>query len=491
MIMHMIKRYIVLMLVGLMLLPMACTKPDPMPDDDKEQTTPEPEDPSQPEEPSEPSEPSEPDTPSEPSEPEEVDPKAPVLKINAITPTKACIRIDYSFEKVTEFNQSVNVCFSTEPGPTIENQTFNLPPRSSNKADMMGVVPNLVLDYGQTYYFRLYITQKGKTYYSNEVRGHLDDEYQPIHLDWTPMTISGLHPDIKAYTTTSKLSGRNFQAWYALVDMTKGNLKVKASHPSNAQTIETQAAAMGPKCQVLINSGYFYYEGTQAMNIGSSIIDGVQNGSIYSFAGSLSDSEPEESKTQYKVTRGVFGADAQGVPAVKWMGCISYNTNYYYDQPLLSIKGETKLKAPSNINPTAPSDWVPVELVTAGPVLLKNGKIPFDFTRTEKGSTYFLSNWEMITNDVFTNTTGDDWRCDRSAVGITADGNLIFFACEGRTPALSCGANLDEVARILKDLGCVEALNFDGGGSTKLYLGGKSFSNNNRAVVTSVGIVTK
>ena len=474
-----------MLLAVILLMPLACTKPDPIPEDDTEQTTPDPEVPVDPEDPQDPQDSQEPETP------EEVDPKAPILKINALTPTKACLRFDYSFEKVTEYNTSVHICYSTEPNPTIEDYTFNLPPRSSTKADMMGVVPNLVLEYGQTYYFRLYITQKGKTYYSNEVKGRLDDEYEPIHLNWSPMSIPGLHRDIKAYTTTSKLSGRNFQAWYAIVDMSKGNLKVKANHPANAQTVETQAASIGSKCQVLINSGYFYYEGDQAMNIGTSIMDGVQNGSIYSFAGSMSDSEPEESRTQYKVTRGVFGADAQGVPAVKWMGCITYNTNYYYDQPLLSIKGETMLKAPSATNPTTPSDWEPVELVTAGPVLLKNGKIPFDFTRTSKGNTYFLSNWEMITNDVFTNTTGDDWRCDRSAVGITAEGNLIFFACEGRTPSLSCGANLDEVARILKALGCVEALNFDGGGSTKLYLGGKSFSNNNRAVVTTVGIVEK
>lgn len=40
-----------------------------------------------------------------------VDPKAPVLKINALTSTRACVRVDYSFEKVTEFNQNVNICF--------------------------------------------------------------------------------------------------------------------------------------------------------------------------------------------------------------------------------------------------------------------------------------------------------------------------------------------------------------------------------------------
>lgn len=420
-----------------------------------------------------------------------VDPKAPVLKINALTPTRACVRVDYSFEKVTEYNQSVHICFSKEPGPTIDDQTFNLPPRSANKGEMMGVVPNLMLDYDTDYYFRLYIKQKGVVYYSNEVRCALKEEYEPIHLSWQKMNIPGLHKDITAYTTVSKLSGRNFQAWYAIADMSKGNLKIRANHPKNAQTVTSQAASLGSKCQVLINCGYFYYEGSQAMNIGTSIVNGVQNGSIFSFAGSLSDSEPEECKTQYKVTRGVFGADAAGVPAVKWMGCISYNQNYYYDLPLLSIKGETKLQAPSATNPTVPSDWEPVELVTAGPVLLKDGKIPFDFTRTSKGDSYFLSNYEMITYDVFTDTTGDDWRCDRSAVGITNDGKIIIFACEGRTPSLSCGANLDEVARILKDLGCVEALNFDGGGSTKLYVGGQSFSNNNRAVVTTVGIFEK
>ena len=450
----------------------SCTKPDVPEEDDKPGVE-------------------NPEVPQEPEEEPVVDPKAPVLKIHALTPTRACIRVDYSFEKVTEYNQSVHICFSKEPEPTVDDQTFNLPPRSANKGEMMGVVPNLVLDYDTDYYFRLYIRQKGVVYYSNEVKCALKEEYEPINLSWQKMNIPGLHKDITAYTTTSKLSGRNFQAWYAIADMSKGNLKIRANHPENAQTVTSQAASLGSKCQVLINCGYFYYEGNQAINIGTSIVNGVQNGSIFSFAGSLSDSEPEESKTQYKVTRGVFGADAAGVPAVKWMGCISYNQNYYYDLPLLSIKGETKLQAPSATNPTVPSDWDPVELVTAGPVLLKDGKIPFDFTRTSKGHADFLSNYEMIAYDVFTDTTGDDWRCDRSAVGITADGKIIIFACEGRTPSLSCGANLDEVARILKALGCVEALNFDGGGSTKLYLGGQSFSNNNRAVVTTVGIFEK
>ena len=130
----MMKRIFILAVIALLMQPVGCTKPDPLPDD-QEQTDPEQ---NQPEEP-QPEDP-QPEDPKEPEQPEEEDPRAPILKINALTSTKACIRIDYSFEKVTEFNQSVNVCFSTEPNPTVDDQTFNLPPRSANKADTIRVV---------------------------------------------------------------------------------------------------------------------------------------------------------------------------------------------------------------------------------------------------------------------------------------------------------------------------------------------------------------
>ena len=65
-------------------------------------------------------------------------------------------------------------------------------------------------------------------------------------------------------------------------------------------------------------------------------------------------------------------------------------------------------------------------------------------------------------------------RHPRSAVGVTADGLLILFACEGRgmTEGVA-GMSFAEEAAVLKALGCVEALNLDGGGSTCLLVGGK------------------
>lgn len=53
----------------------------------------------------------------------------------------------------------------------------------------------------------------------------------------------------------------------------------------------------------------------------------------------------------------------------------------------------------------------------------------------------------------------------RSAVGITADGKVVFLVVDGRQAPMSVGATVDETAQILLDAGCVIALHLDGGGS--------------------------
>ncbi len=54
----------------------------------------------------------------------------------------------------------------------------------------------------------------------------------------------------------------------------------------------------------------------------------------------------------------------------------------------------------------------------------------------------------------------------RTAVGIKADGNIIFYVLDGRQAGHSYGAQAATLAKRLKELGCVDALNFDGGGSS-------------------------
>ena len=56
----------------------------------------------------------------------------------------------------------------------------------------------------------------------------------------------------------------------------------------------------------------------------------------------------------------------------------------------------------------------------------------------------------------------------RTAVGITENGEVIFYVLDGRQKGYSYGAKIETVAARLKELGCVDAINLDGGGSTSL-----------------------
>ncbi|WP_460687353.1 phosphodiester glycosidase family protein [Niabella aquatica] len=97
-----------------------------------------------------------------------------------------------------------------------------------------------------------------------------------------------------------------------------------------------------------------------------------------------------------------------------------------------------------------------------------------------------LVNWEEWLNepDVMLNgplllLNGQDEQLDsgsfnvnrhpRTAVGITENGSVIMLVVDGRSPN-SAGMNLFELTRIMRWLGCISAINFDGGGSSALWV---------------------
>ena len=101
-------------------------------------------------------------------------------------------------------------------------------------------------------------------------------------------------------------------------------------------------------------------------------------------------------------------------------------------------------------------NWKMQTAVGGGPVLLQNGEI-----RITNNEEYRFPG------------KGINDRHPRTAMGYTKEGKLIILAVRGRTPGVAEGADLEQEAAILKDLGCYEALNLDGGGSTCLLVNGK------------------
>jgi exopolysaccharide biosynthesis protein len=65
----------------------------------------------------------------------------------------------------------------------------------------------------------------------------------------------------------------------------------------------------------------------------------------------------------------------------------------------------------------------------------------------------------------------------RTGVGIIDNNHFIFVVVDGRSTGYSKGVTLTEFALIFKDLGCTDAYNIDGGGSSTMYFMGRVVNN--------------
>lgn len=74
------------------------------------------------------------------------------------------------------------------------------------------------------------------------------------------------------------------------------------------------------------------------------------------------------------------------------------------------------------------------------------------------------------TDNLATSTEFSYTRHPRTAAGVTADGTVVLVVVDGRQPSISNGASLADLAYIMASLGCVDAVNLDGGGSSTFIL---------------------
>lgn len=96
--------------------------------------------------------------------------------------------------------------------------------------------------------------------------------------------------------------------------------------------------------------------------------------------------------------------------------------------------------------------WAQVKhLIGGGPTLVKNGQI--HLTATE----------EKFQPDI---TQG---RAPRTAIGLAANGDVLLLVADGRTPT-SRGLTLTELALLMREHGAIDAMNFDGGGSSTMVV---------------------
>ncbi len=144
-----------------------------------------------------------------------------------------------------------------------------------------------------------------------------------------------------------------------------------------------------------------------------------------------------------------------GLPA-KPRGAIGWDKKHrvLFDRLLTHLEG-IDFHVDPQTGCTTSEEWEKMDHIVGGtPLLIQNGEKVKDFS-SEKTIVTFLTQ-----------------RHARTAIGILANGNWVFVVVDGKQPTLSLGMTMDELADFMETLGCIDALNLDGGGSsTFVYQG--------------------
>jgi hypothetical protein len=120
------------------------------------------------------------------------------------------------------------------------------------------------------------------------------------------------------------------------------------------------------------------------------------------------------------------------------------------------------------------------EAMAGGPRLLRGGELEID-----RISQDFAGTAPPVTFSQ--DETFDQNLLPRMAAGLTADGVLLLVAIDGRNFDQALGTTLRQTALLCRALGCVEAMNLDGGSSKRMVIGGKAVDLSSTEVVSVPG----
>ena len=156
----------------------------------------------------------------------------------------------------------------------------------------------------------------------------------------------------------------------------------------------------------------------------------------------------------------MVSASAAGLDVVAGVNADFFRINSDYSPQGLCIK-QGKVLSSANDRPWfgITTDGTPV-VGSASDYAKYHGKLQ----EAVGGSTVLLKNG-FVENVGYLSDSKTD-RHPRTLVGIREDGTVLIIAIDGRQAALSNGASWSDMAWILLELGAVDAINLDGGGST-------------------------
>lgn len=270
-----------------------------------------------------------------------------------------------------------------------------------------------------------------------------------------------LPASMHVYRTTDSLDGKPNIAYYVSTDLNDRSIHFTAAGEDYKRLTPSQYYQRLSAPLLIVNCTFFN------VSTGQNINTVIRDGHPIAYNVALSPGSGKDSVFMYESFKSAIGISPLRKADVAWLKT---------DSAKHLVKASQEVVHPVVVNAQAAAGrrerrilgkklraanrkfkpWKMTTAVGGGPVLVQHA------------DTLIANNEELR----FAGKARYD-RHPRTAMGYTADGKLIVLAIQGRAPKLAEGATLEQEARMLKDIGCYEALNLDGGGSTCMLVNGK------------------
>ncbi|QNA43025.1 phosphodiester glycosidase family protein [Lacibacter sediminis] len=268
---------------------------------------------------------------------------------------------------------------------------------------------------------------------------------------------------VHVFTTTDLIDGKPNIAYYVIADLKDRKLNFKTDTTYQRRFTPQQFYDKNQQPLLVVNGTFFDFATNRNLNAV------IKDGKLVSYNVHTTALKGKDTLMYMHTFRSAIGINKKRKADVAWLYTDSSKKHAFASQevygpvkdsfPIVqhkikSIKYTYRLH--SELYKRRFQKWKMQTAIAGGPVLVQESTV-------------------KVTNNeerMFTGKAIDD-KHPRTAMGYTADGKLIILVVQGRIPGIAEGASLTHLAKLLLDLGCVEALNLDGGGSSCMLVNGK------------------
>lgn len=263
-----------------------------------------------------------------------------------------------------------------------------------------------------------------------------------------------LPASVQVFKTTDSLDGKPFIAYYVKARLKDRQLDFTVDTTLGRRLPPSKFYERNKQPVLVVNCTFFNFDKNQNLNVV------IKDGKMLGYN---NHSLPMRGKDTFQYRHplaSAIGISKKRNADVAWTySDSSLKHPYVFQDPSKPLKDSLTFFNQAAVKQLTQRDlkkWKMRTAVGGGPVIVQNGMVK-------------VTNEEELK---FAGKAIND-KHPRTCMGYTNDGYLIIMVIQGRFPGLAEGATLEQEAKLLIELGCTEALNLDGGGSSCMLINGK------------------